>query len=205
MRLARGAAAALALGVLLWLAACGGGDGDRDETSVITVPPGVEQTVPDAGGEAVEEAGGSDEAAEAERASEGYVRAIDARDASGVCASLAPGALVGVRGASGPCEQALGAALGRRPAGGGPAWKRTEIRGPTKVAIADQRARVTLEVLHRFADRRYPSLEDDVIYLERSGDRWLVVKPSATLYRAIGYPEPPLRAFAPPQGWPSVS
>jgi hypothetical protein len=59
-------------------------------------------------------------------------------------------------------------------------------------------ARVTASVVHRFADRNYTSVEDDVIYLRPAGERWLLAKPSATLYRAVGYPEPPLRAFTPP-------
>ena len=103
-----------------------------------------------------------------------------------------------MRGASGPCEPALRAALGRRPKGGAPAWKGTEIQHPTKVAVEGDRVRVTLEVLHRFSDRNYPSLEDDLIYLQHSGEQWLVSKASATLYRAVGYPEPPLEAFRPP-------
>lgn len=53
-------------------------------------------------------------------------------------------------------------------------------------------------MIHRFGDREQPSVEEDVIYLEReAGGEWLLSKPSATLYRAVGYPEPPLRAFTP--------
>ena len=42
-------------------------------------------------------------------------------------------------------------------------------------------------VTHHFSDRKYVSVEDDVIYLQRVGGRWLLAKPSATLYRAVGY------------------
>ena len=52
--------------------------------------------------------------------------------------------------------------------------------------------------MHRFSDRSYRSIEEDVIYLDRVGGRWLLAKPSGTLYRAVGYPEPPLRALTPP-------
>ena len=69
------------------------------------------------------------------------------------------------------------------------------------VSVEGRGARVTATVTHHFTDRNYVSVEDDVIYLEPSGDRWLLAKPSATLYRAVGYPEPPLRAFSPPTGW----
>jgi hypothetical protein len=56
-------------------------------------------------------------------------------------------------------------------------------------------------VTHHFSDRKYVSVEEDVIYLQRVGRRWLLAKPSATLYRAVGYAQPPLRAFSPPAGW----
>jgi len=68
-------------------------------------------------------------------------------------------------------------------------------------ALGDDRARITTTVTHRFSDRKYVSVEDDVIYAERVGGRWLLAKPSATFYRAVGYSQPPLRAFAPPPGW----
>jgi hypothetical protein len=60
---------------------------------------------------------------------------------------------------------------------------------------------VSATVTHHFSDRKYVSVEDDVIHLERVGGHWLLAKPSGTLYRAVGYPEPPLRAFSPPAGW----
>ncbi len=68
-------------------------------------------------------------------------------------------------------------------------------------AIGADRARLTTTVTHHFSDRKYVSVEDDVIYLERVGGRWLLAKPSATFYRAVGYGEPPLRAFSPPPTW----
>ena len=67
--------------------------------------------------------------------------------------------------------------------------------------LGDDRARISSTVTHHFSDRKYVSVEDDVIYLQRLGGRWLLAKPSATLYRAVGYPEPPLDAFTPPPGW----
>jgi hypothetical protein len=67
--------------------------------------------------------------------------------------------------------------------------------------LGNGRARVSATVTHHFSDRKYVSVEDDVIYLEKSGGRWLLAKPSATLYRAVGYDSPPLVAFTPPSGW----
>ena len=91
--------------------------------------------------------------------------------------------------------------MGSRPADGGPAWRRTAIVEMKPDSLGDDRARVTTTVTHHFSDRKYVSVEDDVIYLERVGGRWLIAKPSATFYRAVGYAQPPLRAFSPPAGW----
>ena len=90
------------------------------------------------------------------------------------------------------------ASIGVRPRGGAPAWRRTELSEQKAVALGDDRARVTATVVHRFRDRRQPSIEEDVIYLDRVGDRWLLAKPSATFYRAVGYGDPPLRSLVPP-------
>jgi hypothetical protein len=42
---------------------------------------------------------------------------------------------------------------------------------------------------------------DAVLHLERLAGRWVLAKPSGTLYRAVGYATPPLSAFRPPPGW----
>jgi hypothetical protein len=129
---------------------------------------------------------GADRSA-AEAAVRSYVAALDQRNAARVCALIEQGG--------------CGAKIGSRPAGGGPAWRRTAIVEMKPEALGDNRARVTTTVTHRFSDRRYVSVEDDVIYVERVGGRWLIAKPSATFYRATGYAQPPVRAFAPPPGW----
>ncbi len=123
----------------------------------------------------------------AEAAVRSYIAALDQRNAPRVCALIEQGG--------------CGARIGSRPADGGPAWRRTEIVEMKPEALGDDRARVTTTVTHHFSDRKYVSVEDDVIYLDRVGDRWLIAKPSATFYRAVGYSQPPLRAFAPPAGW----
>jgi hypothetical protein len=101
----------------------------------------------------------------------------------------------------GGCRGSLRASIGTRPSDGGPAWRRTQLVEVKPEALGDDRARITATVTHRFSDRKYVSVEDDVIYLEKTGGSWLVAKPSATFYRAVGYAQPPLRAFAPPPGW----
>ncbi len=132
-----------------------------------------------------------------------YITALDRHNAARVCALLAPGSLplADLPKRRGGCRPSLRASIGARPAGGGPAWRRTKVVEVKPEALGDDRARLTTTVTHRFTDRTYVSVEDDVIYLERVGGRWLLAKPSATLYRAVGYAQPPLRAFAPPAGW----
>jgi hypothetical protein len=131
-----------------------------------------------------------------------YVGALDGHDAARVCALIVPGGLpLSDLPRRGGCRASLRASIGARPAGGGPAWRRTAIVEMKPEALGDDRARVTTTVTHHFSDRKYVSVEDDVIYLERIGGRWLIAKPSATFYRAVGYAQPPLRAFGPPVGW----
>ena len=132
-----------------------------------------------------------------------YIAALDGHDAARVCTLIARGGLPlsDLPRRSGGCRPSLAASIGSRPADGGPAWLRTRVVEVKPEALGDGRARVTATVTHRFSDRKYVSVEDDVIYLERVGGRWLIAKPSATLYRAVGYGQPPLRAFAPPAGW----
>jgi hypothetical protein len=132
-----------------------------------------------------------------------YIGALDHHNGAGVCARTEPSALPlgDLPRRRGGCRSSLQASIGVRPADGGPAWRRTEIVELKPEDLGDGRARVTATVTHHFADRKYVSVEDDVIYLQRVGERWLLAKPSATLYRAVGYAQPPLRAFSPPAGW----
>lgn len=132
-----------------------------------------------------------------------YIATLDARAPRRLCPLFAPDALdlsiLPVRRAT--CAASLGASIGTRPRDGGPAWRRTRLASSRVERLSDERSRVSATVVHRFSDRKYVSVEDDVIYLEKLGGRWLLAQPSATLYRAVGYPQPPLRAFAPPRGW----
>jgi hypothetical protein len=132
-----------------------------------------------------------------------YIAALDHHDAAGVCARFEPGALAlsDQPRRPGGCRSSLQASIGVRPADGGPSWRRTEIVELKPEDLGDGRARVTATVTHHFSDRKYVSVEDDVIYLQRVGGSWLLAKPSATFYRAVGYAQPPLRAFTPPPGW----
>ncbi|HEY1238646.1 MAG TPA: hypothetical protein VGE91_09920 [Solirubrobacterales bacterium] len=132
-----------------------------------------------------------------------YIRALDRHDAARVCGLLLPGALrldqLPQRRSG--CEPSLRASIGTRPRGGAPAWRKTTLVEVKPEDLGDGRARVSATVTHHFSDRKYVSVEDDVIYLQRVGGRWRLAKPSGTLYRAVGYDEPPLDAFKPPPGW----
>jgi hypothetical protein len=208
------------------LPACGSDDGDADgpttapvvETGPASVPPEATGTPSD---EPVDEgagAGAGEASPEAPAVGPDtgelpgideevvtqtvrfYIDALDRHDARLVCELLEPGALrlaeLPVR--RGGWASSLAASIGHRRPGGTPAWKRTTIAEIRAVSVEGVGARVTATVVHRFADRKYTSVEDDVVYLRPAGERWLLAKPSATLYRAVGYPEPPLRAFTPP-------
>ena len=50
--------------------------------------------------------------------------------------------------------------------------------------LQGSQAQVVATTLTTFADRDERSVEDDVVYLVRSGEAWLVAKPSSTLYRS---------------------
>ena len=200
----------------LALAACGGDDeqggaeaGSAGEAGTIAADPGASEANPEAPPSVPESGGGeelpADEGAAVEAAARAYIDALNARDGGAVCARFGPDVVVteelpdrrpGQR--NGDCATALGAAIGVKPPRGGPAWRSTRILAVTAVAAGPERARVTATVRHRFSDRNYVSVEEDVIYLDRLGGEWLLAKPSGSFYRAVGYPEPPLRALAPP-------
>jgi hypothetical protein len=166
-------------------------------------PAAASEASPESGGEGEPDTselapGDRDAVEEAARA---YVAALDDRDGAAVCAAIRPGGLrvdeLPVR--RGGCAASLEASIGHRRPSGLPAWKRTDIVEVTAVSVGEGAARVTATVTHSFADRKYTSIEEDVIYLDDAGGgNWLLAKPSLTLYRAVGYPDPPLRALTPP-------
>lgn len=130
-----------------------------------------------------------------------YIAALNGDDGEALCALLAPGALdgVGLPVRRGSCAPSLDASIGHRPPGGAPRWLHTKLVGADSVVLVKGGdGRLTGTVVHRFAGSREPSIEDDVVYLRRSGGRWLIVKPSATFYRAIGARDVPLSALTAP-------
>jgi hypothetical protein len=171
---------------------------EEDGAAAIEASPGSPASGPSASGELPE-----DDRAAIAAAVAAYLGALDRRDSRGVCGLMVPEALSrgGLAGRGRECASRLAASIGKAPRSGGPAWRRTTLVETKVERLSDERARVSATVTHRFSDRKYVSVEDDVVYLERAGARWLLAKPSATLYRALGYESPPLRAFRPPPGW----
>ena len=96
------------------------------------------------------------------------------------------------------CGRSLTASIGYRDPRGFPVFAGARVARIRAVAIDGPEARVTATTVTRFADNREPSVEDDVIYLNRRKGRWLIEKPGATLYRAIGVGDIPPEALAPP-------
>jgi hypothetical protein len=137
---------------------------------------------------------------EALRTARDYVAALDARDGAHVCSLLTPGALAGVElpRDRGGCAESLDASIGYRDPRGLPVFESARTRGG-EVELRDGTAQVVLTAVTQFADREQPSIEDDVIHLALNGERWSIVQPSSTLYRAIGA-EVPLSAIQPPSG-----
>ncbi len=160
--------------------------------------PGVPAVGPKASGEL----SGEDSSAVTATVAD-YIRALDRHDAARACAVFAPGALdlSLLPKRRGSCVPSMRASIGTAPRGGAPAWRKTTLVDAKPEDLGNGRARVSATVTHHFSDRKYVSVEDDVIYLEKSGGRWVLAKPSATLYRAVGYDSPPLVAFTPPSGW----
>jgi hypothetical protein len=131
-------------------------------------------------------------------AARGYVQALDRRSGGAVCRALAPGVLDRIRfpAPRSSCPASVEASLGfeRR---GFPVWEHSRMTGDLSAEVTGDSARIVATVFTVYADVPEPTIEDDIIYLERDGGRWLVTKPSLTLYRAIGDADPPPSALSP--------
>jgi len=137
---------------------------------------------------------------EAERAVRAFVAALDDRDGERACGLLGRGALgeIELPRRRGSCGASLEASIGYRDPRGLPVWDGVEIARVRSVEIDGDAAKVVATVVTRFADRDEPSIEDDVVYLTRDGAGWVLAKPSATLYRAVGIADIPPSVLAPP-------
>jgi hypothetical protein len=211
------AAIALALGV----AGCGDDDDDGTATTSPTQPSSGETTT-DAEIPTTDEPGANDDATEPEeapadeaeptpprltpderaaaRAVRGYVAALDDRDGEAVCDLLVPGAISAVEFPKdrGDCAASLESSVGYRDPRGLPVWETARVAALPSVELSGDEGKVVVTTVTRFADRDERSIEEDVVYLTRSGDDWLIAKPSSTLYRAVGIAEVPPSVLAPP-------
>lgn len=187
------AAVAGAIGVL----ALTGGDGDDEPAPPqANMPAAPEATVegPETtpSGDEAQVGGTSEEQRQVERVVRTYVEALNAKDGRTVC-ELVPGVAdeleLPVRGPT--CEASVKASIGYRDPRGFPVWKSSEVQRVRSIVVDGGSARVSATVITHFADRGQPSIEDDTIYLENRRHRWRLAKPSATIYRAVGYPDVP--------------
>lgn len=195
------AATAAATAVVLIL---GGGDGAEDTIRDTSAPAGGFPAPVQEGEEATQGSGGTPARENEEeaviRAATDYLEGIDERDGGRVCAVLAPGAIQSFElpREQGGCAGSLNASIGYRDPRGFPVFDRARVESIQDVAVDASQARVTATVVTEFADRNQPSIEEDLIYLVDIDGEWRVAKPSSTLYRAVGRPEVPPEAIAPP-------
>jgi hypothetical protein len=129
-----------------------------------------------------------------------YVRAVSARDGERICSLFVPRALAGVDFPRdrGSCAASLDASIGYADPRGFPVYDRSRIGRIGSGQIDGSEGRVVATIVTHFADDREPSVEDDLIYMEERGGGWLIAKPSALIYRAIGAPDVPPQALTPP-------
>jgi hypothetical protein len=130
-----------------------------------------------------------------------YVSALDSRNGGRACALFVPGALSKVRFPRdrGDCASSLESSIGYRDPRGFPVYEGSRVARTNSVTIDGTDARVVATTVTDFAGNREPSVEDDVVYLRHQDGRWLIVKPSAALYRAIGVGDIPPTVLAPPK------
>jgi hypothetical protein len=177
-------------------AAGGGGT-----ASASSGPASAAEPSPTAPDEAIEDRPGGPREQAAVRLVRRYVEALDRRDGATVCRMISPAAMSRValprkrRG----CAASVSASIGYRNPRGSPQWEGARLTGPPSVARASYGARLVVPLRIDFADRAYVSREDDVVYLRARGDDWLIAKPSAVFFRAIGRATVPPSVLAPPR------
>ena len=128
-----------------------------------------------------------------------YVEAISDRDGATVCELVPSATRLDLPKPGGSCAASVSASIGYRDPRGFPVFEKAVLAGDPAIEIDGSTARATATVVSEFADREEASVEDDVIYLERSGAGWLIAKPSSTLHRAIGTPDIPPDVLTPPK------
>jgi hypothetical protein len=167
----------------------------RAETSS-SPPPGQQTGAPPVEAQATDPAARAER--EVQRAVRDYVAAIDDRDGAALCDLVPTVSELELPVGKGDCAASVSASIGYRDPRGIPVFERAALAGDADVELSGEEARATATIVTEFADREEPSVEDDVIYLERGNGGWAIAKPSSTLYRAIGTPDVPPDVLAPP-------
>jgi len=127
-----------------------------------------------------------------------FVAALDAHDGARLCGLFEPGALDVLKLPEGSGCSGLSASIGYRGPHGLPVWSSARLDAIKSVVVSGAGVRATVTIIDRYAGNPQPSIEDDVVYLAHSGGSWLIEKPSVTVYRAIGTPDPPPSVLAAP-------
>lgn len=144
----------------------------------------------------------SDEVAAAQAARD-YVEVIDARRGRTLCNAFEPAdiklqELLDVPEKRVTCAASFDASFGFEGEDGQPVWRSSEMTDDVSAQVDGDQARVVATVFTEYSDVREPTIEDDIIYLSKATGEWLVIKPSTTLYRAIGIADIPIEALQPP-------
>jgi hypothetical protein len=195
-------AAAAAAGTIGVLALTGDDDAEpgAPEATTFAAPEGTLEEPETAPADSGKEVGGTSEVERrVERVVGAYIGALNARDGRRVC-ELVPGVSeeldLPVQRPS--CEASVKGSIGYRDPRGFPVWKSSEVNRVRSIVVEGSSARVSATVITLFADRSEPSIEDDTIYLRERRHRWRLAKPSATIYRAVGYADIPPEVLQPP-------
>ncbi len=128
-----------------------------------------------------------------------YVGALDSHDGAALCKLFEPGALDVLKLPVGAGCAGLSQSIGYDPGHGLPQWQHAQMGEIKDVVSEGGGVRATVTIVDRYAGNPQPSVEDDVVFLKRSGSDWLIVKPSVTIYRALGVPDPPPSVLAAPK------
>jgi hypothetical protein len=198
-------AAAAAIALTIALAACG----EKSEPDLSDLPPPPTQTTitPSTTTSGEQTTSTTTKPAEPQRANgpaaavHAYVEALSAGNGRRVCGLLAPGALDEIKlpKPNPKCDVALDRSIGYHDSKGPPAFNSATVKR-TKTQQKGARAKVVAKIVTKYVSQRRPSTDDDIVYMKRSRAGWLILQPSATLYRAVGL-EPPLSALKPPPGF----
>lgn len=221
-RIRRSLAALLVVPALAFAAGCG--EKDESGAAVTSAPetPTVETTEQAPGNR---EAGPGDDATQnddgaadpgsraerravagAQRAYRRYIRAINEADGTTLCNLIAASFQTALElpVPRGSCAERVGASIGYQHPSGAPVWRATELSGFESAIVGKgRRVQLSAAITTQFADRKEPSIESDIVFLEPAGKRnaYRLMKAPGSLWRAVGQPDIPPSVISPPKGF----